>query len=374
MRKKYLLFLLIFVFAVVGSSEAQRIRKYSNEFLNLGMGAPGMAMANARVAGVDDLYSAYYNPAGLSHIRDAFQIGYMHSEYFAGIAKMDYFGLAIPIEAENRALSFTFFRFGVDDIPNTLFLFEPDGSINYNRISSFSIGEYAMMLSYGQKLPIEGLSLGGNIKVIHKKVGPFATAWGFGIDGGVQYRRNNLKLGLLARDITTTYNAWAFSFTNEEQAILVQTNNEIPSNSVELTMPMFLMGAAYEFNVKDKFFVEPELNVAMNTDGRRNVLFRTAPMSIDMFMGLQLNYLRIVYLRTGLGNFNWVEKPNREDQLLMSPNIGVGLNIKGFRIDYAFTNLGNNEAFYSNVISAHFGLNKKLDMKQAEENNLKSDF
>jgi hypothetical protein len=368
MRKKPYFFLFLILAMLFHSAQAQKIRKYSNEFLNLGMGAQGMSMSNARVAGTQDLYSAYYNPAGLSHIRDAFQIGYMHSEYFAGIAKMDYFGLAIPIEAENRALAFTFFRFGVDDIPNTLFLFEPDGSINYNRISSFSIGEYAMMLSYGQKLPIEGLSLGGNIKVIHKKIGPFATAWGFGIDAGLQYRRKNLRLGLLARDISTTYNAWAFSFTDEEQVVLVQTNNEIPGNSVEITMPMFILGAGYEFNVKDKFFIEPELNVALNTDGRRNVLIRTDPMSFDLNMGLQLNYARIVYLRAGLGNFFWVEKQNREDQLLMSPNIGVGLNIKGLRIDYAFTNLGNSDAFYSNVISVHFGLNKKLDIKEEEEN------
>jgi hypothetical protein len=150
--------------------------------------------------------------------------------------------------------------------------------------------------------------------------------------------------------------------------VLVQTNNEIPGNSVEITMPMFILGAGYEFNVKDKFFIEPELNVALNTDGRRNVLIRTDPMSFDLNMGLQLNYARIVYLRAGLGNFFWVEKQNREDQLLMSPNIGVGLNIKGLRIDYAFTNLGNSDAFYSNVISVHFGLNKKLDIKEEEEN------
>jgi hypothetical protein len=29
------------------------------------------------------------------------------------------------------------------------------------------------------------LSFGGNIKVIHRKVGSFATAWGFGLDAGV---------------------------------------------------------------------------------------------------------------------------------------------------------------------------------------------
>lgn len=370
MKQKLFFLLIVFFVLFQGNATAQSIRKYSNEFLNLGMGASGMAMSNARVAGTSDLYAGYYNPAGLAHIRDAFQIGYMHAEYFAGIAKMDYFGLAVPIESEKRALAFTFFRFGVDDIPNTLFLFEPDGSINYNNIRSFSVGEYAMMMSYGQKLGNKGFSLGGNVKVIHKNVGSFANAWGFGIDAGLQYRKNNWRAGLMARDITTTYNAWSFNFTDEEQAILVQTNNEIPSNSVELTVPHFLLGVGYEFNIKDKLFIEPELNVNANTDGRRNVLIRTDPMSFDMQFGLQINYAKVVFLRAGMGNFQWVEKQNREDQLLFNPNIGIGLNIKGFRIDYAFTNLGNQEAFYSNVISAHFGLNKKLDLEEQQKANI----
>jgi hypothetical protein len=40
----------------------------------------------------------------------------------------------------------------VDDIPNTLFLIEPDGSINYNNIQTFSSADYAFLLSYGQKI------------------------------------------------------------------------------------------------------------------------------------------------------------------------------------------------------------------------------
>lgn len=355
LKKTYILTVLCLAFFL---ADAQRIRKYSNEFLNLGMSAAGMAQSNAQVAGTSDLHASYYNPAGLSHLTDAFQIGYMHSEYFAGIAKIDYFGLAIPIDTGRRSLALSFFRFGVDDIPNTLFLFEPDGSINYNNIQSFSVGEYGLLLSYGQKIGSR-FSVGGTTKVIHKKVGPFATAWGVGIDLGLQYRVNQWRFGLIARDISTTYNAWSFSFTDEEQEILVLTNNEIPSNSVEITLPRFTLGAAYEVNIKDKFFVIPELNVEMNTDGRRNVLFRTDPISFDLKAGLELHYKHIVYLRTGLGNFQWVAQQTGEDKLLMQPNIGIGLNFKGLHIDYAFTNLGETEAFYSNVVSLRFGLQKR---------------
>ncbi|MDA9951989.1 PorV/PorQ family protein [Chitinophagales bacterium] len=367
MMLKKISLLLLSSFLLMALS-AQKSRKYSNEFLNIGMGASGMAMSNSRVAGTGDLFSMYYNAAGLAHIKDNFQIGYMHSEYFAGIAKIDYLAVAIPLENEKRSLGLTFYRFGIDDIPNTLFLF-PNGTDNppdYSRISRFTNGEYAVLLSYGQKLKPEGLSVGGSVKIIHKKVGSFATAWGVGIDAGLQYRKNGWRFGINARDVSSTYNAWSFNFTAEEADVLQATGNLVPENSLELTLPMILLGVGHQFNIKNKFYIEPELNVNMNTDGRRNVLFRTDPVGFDATFGLELNYKNIIYLRSGVGNFQWITKLEGNDKLTAQPNIGVGLNIKGFHIDYAFTNLGDqtsvngqDQVFYSNVISAHFGFPKK---------------
>lgn len=361
MNKQYpIIFFSLLFFSFKLSTNAQEIRKYSNEFLNIGVGGSAMGLANARTATTKDVYSFYYNPAGLTRIKDAFQVGYMHSEYFAGVAKYDYLGLAIPIDT-NRTIAFSFIRFGIDDIPNTLFLFEPDGSINYNNISSFTVADYAFFMSYAQKFnKIKGLSIGGNVKVIHKNVGTFARAWGFGIDLGLMYDVKNWHFGITAKDISTTYNAWSFSFTDKEQAVLVQTNNEIPSNSVELTAPTINIGASYIFDVKKKFFVEPMLDINLTTDGRRNVLFQTSPVGVDARFGLELNYAKTVYLRAGIGNFQWEDAGTEIQSLKFQPSLGVGFNIKKwFQVDYAFTNIGNQEIFYSHVISAHFALQKK---------------
>jgi hypothetical protein len=62
----------------------------------------------------------------------------MHAEYFAGIGKYDFAGIAFPSANNKRTIAITGLRFAVDDIMNTLFLVEPDGSINYNNIQSFS--------------------------------------------------------------------------------------------------------------------------------------------------------------------------------------------------------------------------------------------
>jgi len=140
MKKSIGTILLSFILTL---SFSQVVRKYSDEFLNIGVGARGLSMSNAQAASVSDIYATYYNPAGLINIQQTFQIGIMHSEYFAGIAKYDYAAVAIPVVPSKSVIAFSFVRFGVDDIPNTLFLVGPDGSINYNNITSFSEADYA---------------------------------------------------------------------------------------------------------------------------------------------------------------------------------------------------------------------------------------
>ena len=177
-----------------------QFRKYSNEFLNIGAGARGLAMGGAQVATTNDGTAGYWNPAGLVGVKDYPSVHLMHAEYFAGIGKYDYGSLAIPLNDQKRVVALSVLRFAVDDIPNTLFLVEPDGSVNYNNIRTFSSADYAFLLSYAQKIKDEDdekLSFGGNAKIIHRKVGSFATAWGFGLDAGVQYTNKRLKLGLV---------------------------------------------------------------------------------------------------------------------------------------------------------------------------------
>lgn len=132
-------------------SAFSQFRKYSNEFLNIGAGARGLSMGGSRVASVSDGTSGYWNPAGLTGIKDYSQINLMHAEYFAGIGKYDY-AVAIPTSTE-RTLGFTGLRFAVDDIMNTLVFFggEPDGSLNYNNIQSFSSCRLCFYFFHGSK-------------------------------------------------------------------------------------------------------------------------------------------------------------------------------------------------------------------------------
>ncbi len=175
--------------------------KYSNEFLAIGVGARGMGMANTLVASVNDVTGGYWNPASLPLAEQKWQVALMHSEYFAGIAKYDYAAVSAPIVDQHTQASFSFIRFGVDDIPNTTQLIDDEGNIDYDRVTSFTAADYGFLISVGRRSPkIPGLRYGGTVKVVYRHVGKFANAWGFGLDGGVQYDLKNWKFGLMARD------------------------------------------------------------------------------------------------------------------------------------------------------------------------------
>ena len=334
--------------------------KYSNEFLSIGVGARGLSMSGAQVASISDVTAGYWNPAGLALIDKKFDLGLMHAEYFAGIAKFDYAGIALPMQDKNRILAFSIIRFGVDDIPNTLFLIEPDGSVNYDNVTTFSVADYAGLISYAQKLPVEGLRIGGNLKIIHRTVGSFASSWGVGLDAGLQYDKNKWRFGLLAKDITTTFNAWSFNFTEEEQAVFASTQNVIPENSVELTAPKIILGAAYKFQCGKNITLLPELDLDITTDGKRNVLLSAAPFSIDPHAGIEAAYKELIYLRGGIGNIQKVTNIDGSKNMTAQPNIGVGLVIKSISIDYALTNLGSlSSSLYSNVFSVRIAISNK---------------
>src|SRR6201989_2083409 len=177
-----------------------QFRKYSNEFLNIGAGARGLAMGSAQVASVEDRTAGYWNPAGLVGVKDHPNLNLMHSEYFAGIGKYDFASIAIPTANNKRTIGVTALRFAVDDIMNTLFLVEPDGSINYNNIQAFSSADYAFLLSFAQKLKEsanKNVNFGLNAKIIHRNVGKFAKAWGFGLDAGLQIQTGRWRFGFV---------------------------------------------------------------------------------------------------------------------------------------------------------------------------------
>src|SRR3982750_692199 len=109
--KKNLSLLLLSITMLLWHNSYSQFRKYSNEFLNIGAGARGLAMAGAQIASVEDGTSGYWNPAGLVNVKDNPQVNLMHADYFAGIGKSDYANVTVPLKDNKRVIGLSLLRF-----------------------------------------------------------------------------------------------------------------------------------------------------------------------------------------------------------------------------------------------------------------------
>ena len=359
MRKSIVLVIGFILLCGSNITAQDKTPKYSNEFLSIGIGARGLAMSNSLTAVVDDVTAGYWNPAGLLAVENDYQFALMHAEYFAGIAKYDYAGFATPIDSVS-ALGITLIRFGIDDIPDTRFLYDASGAINYDRIRFFSAADYAFLLSYARRMNfLGGVDVGANFKIIHRVAGTFANAWGFGLDIGLQKEVKNWQFGVMIRDVTGTFNAW----THNTELILdvyTQTGNEIPENSVEITLPKAIFGVAKYFPIKERFGLLASVDMISTFDGKRNVLIKSDFASIDFSMGIEADYKQIVFLRLGAGQVQEVKDFDGSTYTTFQPNFGMGFKVKGINVDYALTDIGDqSESLYSHVFSIKAGIDKK---------------
>ena len=376
--KTVLRLILVGVGAFLSVSAMAQQRKYVNEFLRIGVGGRGLGMAGAQVASIDDVNAAFWNPAGLTGVRSDFQLGLMHAEYFSSIAKYDYIGTAFHRKNQKGVLGFSLIRFAIDDIPYTLNLIQPDGTVDYSKIRAISAADYAGLISYAKPIRLKkyadrddvALNLGANLKIIHRNVGTMANAWGAGMDAGLQARVKRWRFGAVVHDITTTYTLWSFTYTDKEKQVLAQTGNDIITRSSEMNRPRMVFAAAKRFPLffadsSRSAYIQPEVNFEVTTDGKRyGNLLNLNPLSVDPRAGLEFGYNNMVFVRAGVGNFQRIlsdaDTNNTTFHTLFQPSFGIGLRLKQLTIDYSFSSLNiENNPLYSHFVSVRLDILRK---------------
>ncbi|MBI4364323.1 MAG: PorV/PorQ family protein [Candidatus Latescibacteria bacterium] len=208
--------------SLLGPGRAHATR-YAGEFLRIGVGARALGMGSAFVGLADDGTAAYWNPAGLSTLRER-EITAMHAEQFGSIVQYDFLSYVMPVGSPGKArqaIGVSLVRLGVDDIPDTrgLDIIDQNGNgkfdypedllvVDESRFVFDSDNDVALLFSYARDVR-GGFSVGGNFKYIRQWLGDSLRSNGFGIDLGALYvGRNGFSVGAMLRDATTTRILW----------------------------------------------------------------------------------------------------------------------------------------------------------------------
>ena len=332
-------FLLVGIFSLSKLFAQVSAPKYSNEFMSIGIGARALGMGNAVTATVSGSEAGFWNPSLLNNQEEKYDLTLMHTSYFSGIANFDYVGFSFKIDSTTTA-GFTFIRLGVDDIPDTRFLYDASGAINYDNITFFSAADYGFLFSFVRRANLlGGINLGGNLKVIHRSAGDFAKAWGIGVDFAANKQFGEWKFGAVLRDATGTFNAWNH---NEKliSDVYNQTGNTIPDQTLEITVPALTLGVSRTLFSKNNYSLDFATDLKFTFDGKRNVLLKTNVFSIDPYVGIELGFKDYLFFRSGINRFQEIKQPDNTLDRVVSPSVGLGINISRFRLDYALTDFG----------------------------------
>ena len=345
--------------AAVGAQAQTNTPKYSNEFLNLGAGARSLGMGKVQVSLANDATAGYWNPAALTSLGTRYDAVLMHSELFSGVVKNDYAAFAMPLD-DKSVVGATLLRTGVDNIADTRALINEYGQIQYDRITYFSVADYALLLSYARKLGPEGLSVGANAKLIYRNIGSYANAYGFGIDASVQYTHKGWRLGLMARDITTTFNAWSIDADKFKASAI--PGEAIPTNSTELTLPRLVLGVGYQFRLPAQFTALVATDLEATTDGQRNTLVSAKPVSVDPRVGVEVGYRNLIFLRGGAGNYQKITNFDQQQQWKGQYSLGAGVAFSGLRVDLALSRLAldGSASVNSLIVSLGYGFGGRV--------------
>jgi hypothetical protein len=274
----------------------------------------------------------------------------MHDERFAGIVSFDYGSIAFPITAKST-FGISFFRSGVDDIPNTLSAWDPirDQPVPRpeNFITYFSAADYAFFVSYARGVS-EKTSFGVTGKIIRRSIGDFASAWGYSFDVGAKFRSGRFLFGANLQDISTMLLSWN---TDESKLQPLQDTfgDTIPTGSSELVLPVVRLGSGVQLPFAEATSLNLGFDTDVRFDGLRTYSINAGDISFHPRLGAELSLRDVVALRAGVADVSHSEALG----LQFAPTVGAGLSVKQVQIDYGFGNFAGaaNELGFSHRVS-----------------------
>ena len=284
-------------------------------------------MSTSMIRGVEALR---LNPAGLARI-NATEVLFGHARYLEGTdLKMNAFGLAQKV-GKSGTFGLSLMSLDIGEIPVTT-TDQPEGTG-----ATFSPNFFNLGLSYAHTFENK-ISVGITLRAISESIADL-SAFGFGIDAGVQYvtgPADNFKFGISLRNIGSrmSFDGQGLSLPTQNPDGTLSYDITVNQRSAEFELPSVLnIGMSYDINVTKDNRITVLGNFTANSFARDQLGAGVEYSLKDMFM------LRAAYkVEVGLSAGQEAEKSVYSG---LSAGVSVEVPVKKqgsnrFGIDYAY--------------------------------------
>jgi hypothetical protein len=301
--------LILWILSAPGLYAAGTVGTSGAAFLEYGVGSRPLGMGEAFTAETEDFNSIYYNPAGLGSLRYPI-LGLFHHE------------LIMDSRLENISFCYPIKTYGFIALSNTIFWTPSFDKIDINGLNVGEIDFYNGCLAVAYGHDFNYLYLGASLKYIYQKIdtklvhafaADIGILKGFGIWAPFEAPLRNFHVGLSVLNLGT--------------------------DVLKSPLPRHLrIGLSY----KPSKWMGINVDLIENCIKANDLIDFTHGFneSFRVNLGLELNYLEIIYIRGGW-RFNDVG----------TYTVGIGFNyvIKNvsFSIDASFADAGNFKPTYS---------------------------
>ncbi len=311
MQKRYLLTVLLFL-VMYSLSTAQNVY----EFLRLDMSPRAAALAGSFVANNNDANVMFYNPAGIGSLKKQ-PISFSFVNHLLDINSAS-FAYSRDIENIGR------FAAGVQYINYGNFTEADEFG---NRLGDFGAGDVALTLGYSNTLD-NNFYYGVNVKFIYSSIAS-STSSAYAFDVGLQYRipKAKLTIGFSVLNMGSQFSSYGI---NKEDLPL---DMRFGFSKTLAHLPLTIY---FSFN---------KLSADYDTFSNRFKQFT---------VGGEIAVSKSLVLRFGYDNEKRTELKVGSTAGFGGFNLGVGINISSYRLDYAYSSLGSIGALH------RFGINTAL--------------
>ena len=307
----------IIMIAVLFLCSGAEAGKFSGESFSLGVGARGLAMGGAVIAGPFDGTASYWNPAGMNYLNNRHIVA-MHAETFGSLLNHDYVAYIDSRPREKGKIS----AFGF------YFYYLGGGGIKITQLDQFnrpyvvreeSHADILLAASLSGKIN-EKIDFGLSAKIIYRDIGT-ESGQGLTMDAGLLYQAHpSVRFGLMISDVTSGFIRYGGGSIIEPADSGGQVTET--KSSTESIFPTVKPGLMIE-----KYFNQISARLAASGDLKFENLktaaqYWSGSLSLDTHFGLELGYRELIFGRTGfdIGKFT----------------AGGGIDVKNITVDFAY--------------------------------------